>query len=351
MFKRFVTAITLIVLLFNTKVCALERGDLSAECAVLMNAQTGDVIFEKNADRKRSMASTTKIMTSLLAVESGLLQNEIVVTEDMVKVEGTSMGLLAGDRVSLDELLHGMLLQSGNDAANAAAVYIGDSVEEFVKLMNFRADEIGMKNTSFQTPSGLDGPDHYSTAYDMALLGVEAVKNPRFLSVCSKTNATLTYGNPPYSRTLYNHNKLLRRYDYVYGIKTGFTKKSGRCLVSYALKNGTGLVAVTLNAPNDWDDHKKLYDYGFEKHKSELIKPDLPDSISIVGASDLKIPIKSDSFTYSSSSGNYEISYRIYLPPFVYAPVQKGDVIGRWDVFIDGVKADSISIIADDTIK
>ena len=349
MFKILVSAITLISLCFTTQVYALNSEDLSAECAVLMNAHTGEVLFGKNEHKQRSMASTTKIMTTLLAVESGMLQNEITVTEDMIMVEGTSMGLLVDDTVSLDELVHGMLLQSGNDAANAAAVYLGGTMDDFVDLMNHRAVQLGMKNTHFETPSGLDGKSHYSTAYDMALLGIEAVRNPKFLSVCSKLNATLTYGNPPYSRKLYNHNKLLGMYDYVYGIKTGFTKKSGRCLVSYAVKDGVGLVAVTLNDPNDWDDHKKLYDYGFGAIKSEVLIPEIPDKICVVGSEKDTIGIVSEN--YVTTAGIDKISYIVYLPPFVYAPVQKGDIIGRWDVFVDGVKVDSLSIIAENSVN
>lgn len=350
MIKRLISAIILFSYFLTVNAYAFDTEDLSAECAVLMNAQTGEVLFSKNAHKRHSMASTTKIMTSLLAVESGLLQNEITVTENMIKVEGTSMGLQVGDRVSLDELLHGMLLQSGNDAANATAVYLGGSLTDFVALMNERADEIGMKNTSFETPSGLDGENHYSTAYDMAILGAEAVKNPKFLSVCSKTKATLSYGNPPYSRTLYNHNKLLGMYDYFYGIKTGFTKKSGRCLVSYADKDGAGLVAVTLNAPDDWNDHKKLCDYGFNIIKSYSVKPDLPESIFVVGSDEEKIGISSEEFLISSSINEVSVSFKVYLPAFVYAPVNKGDVVGRWDIYIDGAFEASISIIAENSV-
>lgn len=351
MLKRIISAIILLVLLLTVNAYALESGDLSAECAVLMNVQTGDVIFGKNADRQRSMASTTKIMTSLLAVESGLLQNEITVTEEMVKVEGTSMGLLVGDKVSLDELLHGMLLQSGNDAANATAVYLGDSIESFVSNMNLRARKIGMNNTSFQTPSGLDGENHYSTAYDMALLGAEAVSNPKFLSVCSKQKASLSYGNPPYTRTVYNHNKLLFRYDFVYGIKTGFTKKSGRCLVSYAKKDGVGLVAVTLNAPDDWNDHKKLYDFGFSGISAQQVKPEVPASVPVVGSVLSELAVSTESYTISSELSKNNVSYRVFLPAFVYAPVKKGDVIGWWDIYLNGVKTESISIIAENDVN
>ena len=213
---------------------------LHARAWVLMDADSGRILAGKDADTAYPMASTTKIMTSLLAAQSGKLHDEITVSKEMILVEGTSMGLLPGDSVSLYELIYGMLLPSGNDAANVTAYYLGGNVENFVKKMNAKAKEIGMENTNFVTPSGLDDEMHYSTAYDMALLGRYAVGDPVFRSVCSSKKASLSYGNPPYKRTLYNHNRLLESYKYALGIKTGFTKKSGRCLVSYAEKDGTG---------------------------------------------------------------------------------------------------------------
>lgn len=326
------------------RVYALNKDELSAVSAVVISEQTGDVLFEKNAHKKCSMASTTKIMTSLLAIESGKLLNEITVTPDMVKVEGTSMGLLPGDRVSLDELVHGMMLQSGNDAANVTAHYLSNDYVSFLDLMNERAREIGMNNTNFATPSGLDSDEHYSTAYDMALLGRESVSNQKFLSVCSKKKETLTYGNPPYKRTLYNHNRLLDRYDYALGIKTGFTKKSGRCLVSYARKDGVGLVAVTLNAPDDWNDHKKLLDFGFDNIHSVSIVPTLPDGILTVGGEADKFNLKTSNYVYSSSNPfNYEC--KVYIEKFIYLPVKNGDVVGYWDLYVNGNFIDKIPII------
>ncbi len=324
---------------------ALNEQDISAESAVVISQQTGEVVFEKNAHKTLSMASTTKILTSLIAIESGKLQNEVTVTSEMVKTEGTSMGLLPGDQVSLDELVHGMLLQSGNDAANSVAIYLSGSLASFAESMNNRAQKIGMLNSSFVTPSGLDSKEHYSTAYDMALLGREAVSNCKFLSVCSKQSETLTYGNPPYRRTLYNHNKLLDYYDYALGIKTGFTKKSGRCLVSYADKEGVGLIAVTLNAPNDWNDHKLLFDYGFEKLDKEIHTPKLPETICVVGSEKDNLIIKSDSIAFSSLK-EVDTQYKVYLDQFVYAPVNIGDVVGKWELYADNVLIDSKPIYA-----
>ena len=237
--------------------------NVSAHSAVLIDAGNGEILFGKNENEQRSMASTTKIMTSLLAIEHGKPDDIVTITDEMVRVEGTSMGLKAGDKVTIEGLVYGMLLSSGNDAANAVAIAIAGDAESFAELMNKRAKEIGANNTNFVTPSGLDDEQHYSTAYDMALIAMEAMKNETFASIACQKTAKVKFGNPPVEHTLSNHNRLLSMYEGTIGIKTGFTKKSGRCLVSCAQRNGIRLIAVTLNAPDDWNDHMAMYDYGF----------------------------------------------------------------------------------------
>lgn len=309
-----------------------------------MCVESGEVIFERNPHEKLSMASTTKIMTSLIALEAGMPEKEITVTKEMVAVEGTSMGLLEGDSVSLRELVYGMLLQSGNDAANTVATVIGGDAEGFAQLMNKRAEQIGMNNTNFVTASGLDDEEHYSTAYDMALLACECVGNPLFVSICSDKSETLTYGNPPYARTVTNHNKLLWSYPDCIGMKTGFTRKSGRCLVSAAKRNGVTLVAVTLNAPNDWSDHRQLLDYGFNKCKSGLLLCDVDNlQIKVFGSdvSSLPIELSGDTVGYLSD----DTSCEVYLQPYVYAPVERGEIVGRAVFISDGTVTAETAII------
>ena len=335
--------------MMTVSVSALESSDVSAECAVLISQQTGEVIFQKNAYEHHSMASTTKIMTSLLAAQSGKLHDEITVSKEMIQVEGTSMGLLPGDSVSLYELIYGMLLPSGNDAANVTAYYLGGNVENFAKKMNAKAKEIGMDNTNFVTPSGLDDKNHYSTAYDMALLGRYAVNDPVFRPVCSSKKVTLSYGNPPYKRTLYNHNRLLESYKYAFGIKTGFTKKSGRCLVSYAEKDGTGLVAVTLNAPNDWNDHKLMLDYGFSRLKRYVFKPAIPQTIDVVGGNVEKCKLRCVQFEYDSSEQRNPVQ-KLVVDKFAYAPIKKGDRLGEVKFYLDGKNIGSADIVAAEDI-
>lgn len=344
-----------VVLILSLPLCdrafAFGADDLSAASAALMCVQTGEVLYQKNARERRSMASTTKIMTSLLALEENTPDRVIKVKDSMLNVEGTSMGLLPGDTVTLEGLIYGMLLQSGNDAANVTAISLGGNVENFVKKMNLRAKEIGMNDTNFVTPSGLDDDEHYSTAYDMALLGCEAVKNPEFLSVCSKKSESVSYGNPPYKRTLSNHNRLLRIYDGAVGIKTGFTKKSGRCLVSCAQRNGVMLVAVTLSAPGDWSDHRKMLDYGFSLIKGETVSPDLSKiKIPITGGTKGDVSLKCGNVTLCTEDIS-NIKTKLYFEHFLYAPVKEGAVVGRVDYILSGKVIASAPITAGESAE
>ena len=339
-------AVVVLIPLFAVAAKGLDCDALSAECAALMCVQTGELLFEKNAHTRHSMASTTKIMTSLIALEQNTPSRQIKVSPSMLRVEGTSMGLAENDVVSLETLVYGMLLESGNDAANVTACAVAGSIEKFAVMMNERAKLIGMKNTNFVTPSGLDDENHYSTAYDMALLGCCAVKNPEFLNICSRKKAVVSFGNPAYERTLYNHNKLLSSYDSAVGIKTGFTKKSGRCLVSCAEKDGVSLVAVTLNAPGDWQDHKKMLDYGFfvikpvEKAISGL-------SIPVVGGE--KVSVRLDSVSANLLSD--KTAAVIFTEKFLYAPVAKGTVAGEVRIVTDAKVLQKIPLVVSEDIE
>lgn len=333
MFKKCFLTFLCVTLIFPAYSLCVKGASLgiSASSAVVMVVQTDEVLYEHNAREKRSMASTTKIMTALLALEKADLKKQITVTEEELKVEGTSMGLLPNDKVTFEGLVYGMLLQSGNDAANVTAVKLGGTVENFIHMMNERADEIGMDDTNFVTPSGLDDDEHYSTAYDMALLGCEAIKNADFRYICSQKKASVLYGNPPYKRTLTNHNKMLSYYDGCIGLKTGFTKKSGRCLVTAAERNGVMLVAVTLNAPNDWNDHKILLDYGFSKVNNRVLDNDTSSlKVSVVGGKKSSVSVVAENKSnYACSENSNGITADILLDCFVYAPVKKGDTVGK----------------------
>lgn len=317
-----------------------EALSVTAKSAILMNADTGEIIYEKNAYEQRGIASTTKIMTSILALEYADLEETVTVKEEDVKIEGTSIGLKDGDKITLETLVSGMLLESGNDAANVTATAVSGSRAEFAELMNEKAKSIGMINTSFKNPSGLTEEGHYSTAYDMALLACYAIKNPTFRNICSQSSMRVSYGNPEYERTFTNHNKLLSSVDGAFGIKTGFTKASGRCLVSAAERNGVTLVAVTLFDSDDWQDHEEMLEYGFERVKVHQVDFDESSvKIHIVGSDKKQIKVKlATNLKYTAESEIRNAEIAVYCDSFLYAGVEKGDVVGCVKVFDSGGK-------------
>ncbi len=316
--------------LFLAVFCVLFCGDIPADClsataAVLIDGDSGKVLYEVNKDTRLSMASTTKIMTALLLCENKKLSDTVTVGNEIFAVEGSSLGLKKGMQVTCETLLYGMMLASGNDAANVAAVAVSGSVENFVKLMNQRAKELGLVNTHFDTPSGLDGETHYTTAYELAILTKAALYNKDFLNACSKKTATVTLDGVKI--TLTNHNRLLGELG-VFGVKTGFTKKSGRCLVTAAKQDGVYLIAVTLKAPNDWNDHREMLNYGFS-----VVKPKkftfLEEEFScevIMGEKETLVA-KSESVSFVASE-NAVITREVYFPKVLYAPLFAGQEIG-----------------------
>lgn len=341
--KLIVIPIILFSLSFSSY--AVEIPTVNAHSAVLINADTGEILFEKDAYTRRSMASTTKIMTGLLAVESGRL-NDIVTVGD-ISSEGSSIGLKKGYRLTLEALTYGMMLESGNDAAVVCAEFLAGSEEAFSHLMNKKAEEIGMSETNFVTASGLDSKEHYSTAYDMALLGAYALRNPAFCEIFSTRSKRVDFIEPDISITFSNHNKLLLWCDGVFGIKTGFTKKSGRCLVTACERDGTVLVAVTLNDGDDWNDHRKLYDYGYEKCQTNEVFIRLPDSLRVYSGhhNTLSVSLEDNPVRVSLYDVN-GITQKIFLPQFIYAPVKCGDTVGRAELYKNGKLIYSYDILA-----
>ena len=257
-----VCALALTVLLCPAGYAASDR----AAGAVLMDAESGRVLYGHNAHKPRLIASTTKLMTALVAVERAVdLDETVTVKGEWLGSEGSSIYLRAGEEITLRGLLYGLLLQSGNDAAMVIACHTAGSVEEFVELMNRRAAELGMKDSSFANPSGLDHENHYSTPYDMALLARACLDNSTVAELCATKSITVG------TRTFVNHNKLLWRCEGCVGMKTGFTEKAGRTLVSAAVRDGQTLICVTLNDGDDWNDHEKLLNYGFETYPRQVL--------------------------------------------------------------------------------
>ncbi len=327
---------------------ATQGMSVGAKAAIVMEAGTGKILFAQNADTPLPFASTTKIMTALLTLEQQGLDNEFEVDPQAIKVEGSSMGLVKGDKVTLRTLAAGMLLPSGNDAANAAAVRISGSIPAFVELMNRRAKEMGLKNTSFETPSGLDGENHYSTAFDLAQLAREALKNTDFAEICSQYKMRVSYGNPPYNRWLTNHNKLVNYYDGAMGMKTGFTKKAGRCLVSCAQRNGVTLICVTLSCPDDWNTHTNLYDYFFDRMQVEDLSKDLPAITVPVtgGVSPTVNAIKSGNAQIAIPIQGAQVEYIVQVQPFLYAPVAAGQTLGQVEIVLDGQVVSTLDLLS-----
>lgn len=237
----------------------------AASSTLLMDGDTGAVLYEDEAHRQSLIASTTKILTAVVVLEHCDVEERFVIPAEASGIEGSSLYLKAGESLTLRELLYGLLLHSGNDAAIALALACSDSVPEFVALMNLKARKLGMKNSHFENPNGLDGEQHYSTAYDLGLLTCHALKIPLFREIVSTKEIRIG------ERSLRNHNKLLWQQPGAIGVKTGYTRKAGRILVSAAEQKGRCLIAVTLNDGNDWEDHKALYDYGFSFYEERCL--------------------------------------------------------------------------------
>lgn len=329
--------------------CPVARAagpEVSAQSAVVLTADTGTVLFEKDGHTPRPVASTTKIMTALLALEAAQERGDplVDITQEMVAVEGSSMGLQAGDSISLTGLAAGMLLASGNDAANAAALYLDGSLESFAARMNQRAAALGMEDTHFVTPSGLDGEDaqglgHLSTAYDMALLARVALEDQAFRQLCSSPSLAVEFAEPVKRVTYTNHNKLLTQYQGCVGVKTGFTKEAGRCLVSAAERDGALLIAVTLNAPNDWQDHTALLDYGFSQVEPyQLAGGDVRLTVPVVGSPVEVVSLRGSNggeVTLPLGQGA-QVERVVHAPKFLYAPVEAGEQVGEICWYLEG---------------
>ena len=324
--------------------------NVSAVSAIVIEAQTGTVLWEHNSREKRAMASTTKIMTALLTIEAGDLDREFTVDPLAIMVEGTSMGLREGDRVSRRDLLYGILLPSGNDAANAAAVSVSGSMTAFVKLMNSRARELGLNDTHFATPSGLDADGHYTTACDLARLAAYALRDDTFREIVGCASADVEFGNPPYKRTLYNSNKMLKRYDGAIGVKTGFTDNARRCLVSAAERDGATLVAVTLNAPDDWNDHTKMLDYGFTQVRAYPLETSCAEKVAVAGTGQ-SVGVYAHKTTLAlTTEQRTKLTRRVLLPGFVYGSVERGDKLGELLFLIDGEVVSRVPLFADGNV-
>ncbi len=354
--RKTVVAIVLTAALFFCGLPAhAAEPEISAYAAALYSPDMGAFLYEKRAEERLPMASTTKIMTALLLLEEAAQEDgEILVTEEMTRVEGSSMGLRPGDRLTMRNLAAGMLAASGNDAAHAAALALDGSVEAFAARMNRRAAELGLENTHFVTPSGLDAEGHATTARDLARLTAAAMDQPDFAAIVAEPAVEVEFLEPEKTVRYENHNRLLMQFEGCCGVKTGYTKKAGRCLVTAAERDGVRLIAVTLNAPDDWNDHTALLEYGFSRLVSFRPQPQgAPEQLPVVGGGSGQVRLRYESApqVVVARGGEAEISSAVLLPHFLYAPVEAGQQAGSVVYFRDGAVLLQMPVYAAETVS
>ena len=340
-FLKWTAALLCVLLLFSNIPCQAFAVSTSATSAVLMDVDSGRVLYAQNENARMLIASTTKIMTALVAIENGSLSDVITVKREETLVEGTSMYLREGEKLTLETLLYGLLLSSGNDAARVIADAVGGSREKFVAMMNEKAASLGMTGSSFANPNGLDDENHYSTALDMAKLACAAMENETLVRIASTKSVTIG------GRTMTNHNKLLTYMDGCIGLKTGYTRAAGRTLVSCAVQNEQRLVAVTLQDGNDWVDHQQLYEYGFSAYPAQRVvtigetMATLPLRQSVVDAIPL---IAEHSLSWPVGSGE-TLSVELEIPEELKAPVTAGMKAGEAVVYLDGREIGRVKLL------
>lgn len=321
---------------------------VSAKSAVLIDASTGKIIFEKSAELRMPMASTTKIMTALCALEHADFKAPVYVDPRAVGIEGSSAYLKAGERLTVEELLYCLMLSSANDAAAAIAYAISGSIDEFASLMNEKARELGLANTHFDNPHGLDSKNHYTTALDLANLTRYALQNKKFAKIVATNSMQIENGVS--SHSLYNHNRLLRTYRGCIGVKTGYTKVSGRCLVSAAERDGLRLICVTLNAPDDWNDHTALLDYGFSNFYAQklcAVAESFYEIPVVSGESGRAFCVAAKALYLTRALGDEgEVSCTVECERFLWRLPKNGEKLGQLVFKIDGKTVATVDLVA-----
>lgn len=325
---------------------------ISAGAAIVMDAVSGRVLYEKNAYSRRSIASTTKIMTAIVALENGNDEDEVIVSKRAAAIGGSTVNLKAGKAYKFKDLLYAMMLRSGNDAAIAVAEHVGGSVELFAEMMNRKAAEIGATNTNFVTPHGLDDPQHYSTPYDLALITQYALKNEKFCKIVGTKNSTFQGNN------INNTNEMLSLYPGVDGVKTGYTGQAGRCLVTTATKDGWRIISVVLNCPSRTvraQNSKTLLNYAFGSYRNYdyLEKGQQVYEISVHKGLEAKVPVYSDSdISIPLKQEEVDKVKVIYnFPEKVEAPIKNDTMVGTIDYMLEGKLLASSEIKSLNTVE
>ncbi len=330
------------------RTASAEEIGTSALACVIIDEASGRVLLSRNADAPLPMASTTKVMTALLALENGDLDAPVTCSRNAFGVPGTSIYLAEGETLTLRDMLYGMMLASGNDAATAIAEHIGGSVEGFCAMMTERAAALGCRNTVFRTPHGLPCDGHYTTAHDLALIAREAMKHPLFREIVSTSRATIPWEGRGYDRVLNNKNRLLTSYEGATGIKTGYTKKAGRCLVFGAERDGMRIIGVVLNCWDWFDEAARLMDAAFERYEAVtmLREGETVASVEVLHAGGCTVSaVLAADLTGVVAKGSLP-QVEIDLVDSVDAPVQKGQVLGTARMVAGGVTVAEVPLLA-----
>lgn len=320
---------------------------VSARRAYVLDAVSGRELFARNPDERSLIASTTKIMTALIVCEQCNVLDRMRIPKEAVGIEGSSMYLKEGEVLTLQELLYGLMLSSGNDAAVALAIYCGGTVEGFAELMNDKARNLGLTGTHFENPNGLDSPGHYSTARDLAKLAAYAMKNPIFYKTVSAKSVKVG------ERCLTNHNKLLWKLEGADGVKTGFTKAAGRILVSSATRQGRRIIGVTIDAPDDWNDHCQLLNEGFARYQNRQIVQagQCVGTLEVLGGDSCRIQVlAAEDFSYAMAEEECAMLV-LTGPGFVYAPAVEGAEAGFAYVLINGTVIGKVPVVYGATVE
>ncbi len=342
--RKIISALAALCLLLPAGPAAsAETPCPSARSAIVMTSK-GRVMYEKDADARALIASTTKLMTAIVTLENAKLNELVDITEDCCNIEGSSMYLKPGERYTVKELLLGLLLVSGNDAAQALALHVAGSVENFTGLMNDKARELGMEDSSFENPHGLDSPGHYSTARDMAKLMCCCMENESFRQLCSARSCLIK------GQTLVNHNKLPDMYPYCIAGKTGYTQAAGRCLVSCCERDGLRLICVTLSDPDDWNDHIRLYEWAFSQFELRDAVEGQSFQVPVISGREESARLVPESSIELLLDPGQELVLKVEYPRFVFAPVNKGETGGTIWVIIDGETLGSCPLIYENDV-
>ncbi|UNC93874.1 D-alanyl-D-alanine carboxypeptidase [Candidatus Contubernalis alkalaceticus] len=348
-----------LIICINLSVCpaqALTNDQVTAQSAVLLDQSSGRVLFAKNEGERLPMASTTKVMTALLALEKGDLNSRVVVSKRAAETEGSSIWLEEKEVKTLEELVYGLMLRSGNDAAVAIAEHLAGSVEDFSVMMTERAQELGAYNTQFKNPHGLDDEEHFTTAYDLGLITCRALEIPKFKEILITKEKKITWPGHEWDRYLRNQNKLLELYPGADGVKTGWTTPAGPCFVGSATRDKWQLVAVVLNSNNIWEDTKNLLDYGFENWSpSELMEyQQFIKTVEVEGGDQDKVRlVTAASFTLPLEEEEEElVEYRVLVDKSALkAPIKEGQVLGEITVILQGEELKSVNLLAGESIN